>query len=238
MMRGKKEKEYRIANGLSGATCDDGKKYDHWEDTGDDPYNASTSKYYTDPKQGCIDDCWFIAALVSVAWVANSKINTHPNYKFYDVGNKRWGDPFSINNELPVDATGNLVYARSNSGYIWPCLYEKAYAVWKANLNPHPVYENYLSGGRGANGLQTITGGVLGPKNTMPPFDALKRTKYPTVARTKDGAPDYTSNHDYSVLKKPSTTTYQLRDPCTCDIFTISTALFNANFEEWYYVMP
>jgi len=225
---------FTIEEGVSGAECCDGRKYHHWQDTGEDPYNSSTSKYWGDPLQRCIDDCWFIAALVSVAYVKNSKLNTHPNYKFYDVPNETWGAAFEINGDLPVDQYGNLVYARSASQYIWPCLYEKAYAVWKANQN-QPKYEDHLQGGRGAFGLRVLTGGQLGPVNTMPGF-LNNKPKYPAVARTKDVVGGVLKkNHEYSVIKS-ITGGYQFRDPCG-DFINVTKSDLETYFEEWRYVI-
>jgi len=228
--------KFAVSSGLSRADCNDGRIFDHWADTHAVVTNPNGSKYWTEPKQGCIGSCWFIAALVSVAQVANGRLNVHPNYRFYDTITGAWGDWFRMaNNQLPVDNSGNLVYARSTSLYIWPCLYEKAYAVWKEGT-PTPTYAS-LAGGRADNALQAITGGVLGPSRTMPAFDGLGTPRRPAVASTNANAGGtLRPNHDYSIVRRINNQTFTLRDPCSCGSVNVTTAELNNYFVEWRYI--
>jgi len=223
--------------GLSGASCNDGRTVVRWENTGDPVYNGSTSKYWGDPKQGCLENCWFIAALVSVALVANGRLNTHTSgYQFFDTITNSWCQLFKIQDELPVDANGNLVYARTASGYIWPCLYEKAYAVWKTG-SQQPDYTTVLKNGIAANALVAITGGQIGPTKTMPLFNPLGRPLYPTVASTNSSGSGFLSaGHEYSVVKKTAQG-YQLRNPCGGGLVNITPANLTDYFKDWRYVI-
>ena len=115
---------------------------------------------YDDPVQGCVNDCFLIAALSSVAWGSNSraKLTNGSTVTFY----KPTGGTYpSVTTSLtfPMDSTPNLLYARSQGGYHWPLLYEKAYAI--KNTNPRtdpPPYSAALNGGDGYNALIELTG--------------------------------------------------------------------------------
>jgi len=221
------------------ATCNnDNRTEASWMDIGLSVYAPNGSKSYTEPKQGCVNDCFFLAALVSVAWAANAKLKTHPNYQFFN--GAAWDPAFSINKNLAVDSTLNLVYARTTSQYIWPCLYEKAYAVWKDTQHrQQPPISSVLSGGSGLTALRNIYGGSLTvkPAETAIPVivNQNNRTQYPTIAQTNatPGA-GLIANHTYSVLKK-SGPGWELRDPCsTLPVYVdhINTTKFN----DWGYV--
>lgn len=219
----------------------DRREVDDWMNINRGVYDGNGSKSYTDPIQGCVDDCFFIAALSSVAWAANTKLNTHPTYKFYDAVTKAWTNSFTTNDVLAVDTTDNLVFARCSRPYSWPCLYEKAFAKWNYNKNPHsdtPDIKTILSGGNGLTALLNICGGTLKTQEMKFNPASGNRTTNPTVAKTKAGAgAGLTSNHTYSVLKK-TTSGYQLRNPCSGLPVDVTTADFNANFTEWGYVIP
>jgi hypothetical protein len=239
MMRGSKEsignQSWLSDPAKSGATCAiETRQFASWKDTGK---GVGTTKTVTEPLQGSVNDCFFIAALASVAHAAAAKLKTHPNYQFYNTVTKVWDPSFTTNSVLAVDTANNLVYARSGSAYIWPCLYEKAYAKW---LDPGhsdtPSIGTLLNGGNGLTALQNICGGTL--KTGAFVFNAQNKTTYPSVAKTKSGAgAGLTSNHTYSVLKKTATG-YKLRNPCGGALSDITTADFNANFIEWGYVIP
>lgn len=243
MMRGSKEsidnQSWLSDPAKSGATCAiETRQFARWNDTGK---GVGTTKTYTEPLQGSVNDCFFIAALISVAWAAPAKLKTHPNYQFYNTVNKVWDPSFTTNSVLAVDTASNLVYARSSSAYIWPCLYEKAYAKW---LDPGhsdtPPIGTLLNGGNGLTALQNICGGTLITGAFVFNAAAGNKTTYPSVAKTKAGAgAGLTSNHTYSVLKKTTNPSgYQLRNPCGGSLITITTADFTANFNEYGYVIP
>ncbi|MCQ8893818.1 MAG: C2 family cysteine protease [Methanolinea sp.] len=91
--------------------------------------------------QGAVDNCSFIAALSSVAWVTD-RIIKNPVYE-----NQSWSVPFYTNKvrgEIKVeekfwldpDSPPYLKYARSaNQGEIWPSVYEKGYALYMAKTS-------------------------------------------------------------------------------------------------------
>ncbi|MDD1705633.1 MAG: C2 family cysteine protease [Methanoregulaceae archaeon] len=227
---------------------------DEWKDIGKPVYDNYTVRSYENPIQGCVNDCYFIAALVSVAWAANSKLNTHPNYRFYNVNNHAWDPAFSMTSlTLAVDNVAgapNLVYARSGSGYIWPCLYEKAYAKWKDGAhsdNPdikallggggsglHALLE--ICGGSWDNGRKTFTNLTTNP-GVIPLVPGSTKTQYPTIAKTRDvsGLPGgLIRNHTYSVLRKLPDK-YELRNPCG-GAFVYVPKIDATNFDEWGYI--
>lgn len=130
---------------------------DHW---GSVSKNAPAVNY-SHPLQGCINDCFLIAALSSVAWGSNSraKVTNSTTVSFYPAGG---GNPVPITTTktFPQDKDSNLLYARSNGGYHWPMLYEKAYAKWKNNTtSDEPDYSAaFGNGGDGYNALKELTG--------------------------------------------------------------------------------
>lgn len=112
-----------------------------WVDPGDFFEEATE---LTDPIQGALGDCYFIAALSSVAWARTytiaqrtRAISTGPQdfvdmIEFYTGGKKT---EIEVTELLPLNSPGNIfIYARSSeTGEIWPAIYEKAYAKWRTN---------------------------------------------------------------------------------------------------------
>jgi hypothetical protein len=238
-----KIKNYRSSKtAVSGNDCNITRlTVDEWKDIGKPVYDNNTTRSYQDPIQGCVNDCFFIAALISVAWAANAKLSIHPNYRFYNTIKKAWDPAFNMNSVVlavdNVNGVSNLVYARSSSGYIWPSLYEKAYAKWKdTNHSDTPDIGTLCNGGDGLNALQTICGGsITRNPTTIPIVVGQTRTMYPTIAKTKDVAnlpAPLVRNHTYSVLRK-SGGSYELRNPCGSS--PVYVADFS-NFDEWGYV--
>jgi len=86
-----------------------------------------------DAQQGCALDCYFIAAITSLAWTSTSSLSctrvdeNRRRYRF-----RTDGSAVSSNREttrpLAVNSMGTLVYAKSSGSNVWPSLYEKAYA--------------------------------------------------------------------------------------------------------------
>jgi hypothetical protein len=99
-----------------------------------------TSRAYNDPVQGDLPDCYFIAALSSVAFTAPALIPDKPNapyyYVFYKPPAAEGGAPtadaqITVTNLLPLDPTGKYHYSKSiTAGEIWIAMYEKAFARW------------------------------------------------------------------------------------------------------------
>ena len=116
---------------------------------------------YNDLIQGCLPNCYFIAALSSFAWATqsqpafqtkNTKIlasqqvlpDASTGYTFQFCSPAMDGtniilnkapvaDPsFTISEKIPLSDTGAPIYSRSNNSLeSWPCLFEKAYATWR-----------------------------------------------------------------------------------------------------------
>ncbi len=104
-----------------------------------------------DPIQGTLRDCYFIAALASVAWArpyviaqrtrAYAADKTMDMIEFHAAAGalKR----IDVTEELPLNSPSNtFIYARSSDvGELWPAIYEKAYAKWQTNdPGDHPDY--------------------------------------------------------------------------------------------------
>lgn len=124
---------------------------------------------YSDPVQGKLGDCYFIAPLSAVAWtmpelIAQSTRSTgtdqqqfHDVVCFYQNGDRQHVE---ASEKVPVKAvTHHWVYARSAEiGEIWPAMYEKLYAKWKTgNTTDQPDY-TVLAGGSGVTALAELTG--------------------------------------------------------------------------------
>ena len=100
-----------------------------------------TTPFYTDMHQGAVGDCYLIAALGSIAKSTPAAIKN----MFIVNGDGTWtvrfyangvADYVTVDNMLPCDASGRLVY--ENEGFrrsdprnvLWIALAEKAYAQW------------------------------------------------------------------------------------------------------------
>jgi hypothetical protein len=128
---------------------------------------------YQDIKQGKINDCFF---LIGLATTAINSVKTIENM-FIDNGDntftvKFWrnqvADYVTVDKYLPIDVSGNFVYASKGRSYnnstneLWVTLAEKAYAqlnesggIYQDNTNS---YSGIGNGGYIADALQHITG--------------------------------------------------------------------------------
>jgi len=130
----------------------------------------------TDPIQGALGDCYFIAALASVAWARPYAIAQRT---------RAWGDPdnadklnldlieffkpagtwqkVEVDEKILMNQVGgnyNYIYAKSlDPGEIWPAVYEKAYVAFRTGVNP-PTQANYgsIAGGDPVAAMRTIIG--------------------------------------------------------------------------------
>jgi hypothetical protein len=197
-----------------------------WADLGDFfEFGADVN----DVVQGAVGDCYFMAALASVAWARTYHIaektretDAAGNFKdaiqFFVNGAWKW---FEVTEAVPALAPGNLfIYARSSqTGEIWPAIYEKAYAQLRANTSSdQPDYSKLAYGDPVAATVQ-----LLGGVGTYYSTQALTadqiwqtvrassiscKTFNPMVCWTYSSAPagvDYSSahivaNHAYSIL--------------------------------------
>jgi hypothetical protein len=115
-----------------------------WADPGDFFEEASE---LTDPIQGAVANCYFIAALSSVAWARTYTIaqrtratgtgqqNFVDMIEFYRAYGSSNPKKVEVTELLPLNSPGNtFIYARSSeAGEIWPAVYEKAFAKWRTN---------------------------------------------------------------------------------------------------------
>ncbi|MBP1928034.1 hypothetical protein J2741_000581 [Methanolinea mesophila] len=185
---------------------------------------------FREPMQGYSADCYFIAALSSVAWAAQSSLSTSStSFKFYNPDpsiidpNKRTIS-IAIDQNLPVEASGKMIFA---SCYVktavvpgmppvetWPALFEKAYASFRAKTigdlpmgNGITALVNILSINSSAWKYYYIWDATLTNVLTRSPDNssnilASGKTKYPMVAWTRNAtnAAGLYPNHTYSLL--------------------------------------
>lgn len=167
-----------------------------------------------DPIQGASPDCYFIAAMSSVAWsrpyaIANvvrpsawgddeSPIHRVVFYKD-GAGN---GEVVEVGERVPVtQGSHSWTYARSrDAGEIWPAVLEKAFAKWKtSNTTDFPNYGPLAYGDPVLACAQLVRGSRQYQGNSGNTADALvqfvranslsKRTFNPMVAWTYGAAP-------------------------------------------------
>jgi hypothetical protein len=121
-----------------------------WARTGDF-FNEGAE--FFDPVQGAVANCYYIAALAAVAWATPYRI-THttratgqPQEAFTDRvqffvpdSGGTLDKDIEVTESLPLSAGGGFIYCRSSeSGEIWPAVYEKAYAKLKTGIGgDHP----------------------------------------------------------------------------------------------------
>jgi hypothetical protein len=121
-----------------------------WSDTG--RFFNETTEFF-DPVQGAVANCYYIAALSAVAWARPYEI-THMTravganqqqftnmVRFYKPdSNKTLDQEIEVTDSVPINAGGNMMYARSSeTGEIWPAVYEKAFAKLKTGVkHDHP----------------------------------------------------------------------------------------------------
>ena len=142
-----------------------------WVDMGD--YFEDVAEL-NDPIQGALGDCYFIAALASVAWARPYAIinmirpsawgnEEQPIHKvnFYKSGSGA-AQAVEVTELVPVTKPAhNWVYARSlDAGETWPAVMEKAYAKWRTgNTTDYPNYPA-IAGGDPVNACAEIISGA------------------------------------------------------------------------------
>lgn len=122
---------------------------------------------YTDVRQGMVGDCYFVGALGEVALrspsaISNMFINNGDGTYTVKFMNNGKADYVTVDNKLPVDQYGRLVfanmgsYASSSNNVLWVALAEKAYVQMNAN-----GWLRMGLGGNGVNSYQAIAGGYF-----------------------------------------------------------------------------
>jgi len=182
-----------------------------WIDKGD--YFEDVAEV-NDPIQGGLGDCYYIAALSSVAWARpyvivnmirpsgwGNEDNPIHQINFYKNGTGS-PQPVEVSERVPVVKTSHSwVYARSlDSTEIWPAVMEKAYAKWRTeNTTDFPNYPA-ISGGDPVMACAQLMRGTRTYKgNSATSADALwdfvrsnslsRRTINPMVAWTYSSQP-------------------------------------------------
>ena len=129
-----------------------------------------------DVYQGAVADCYFVAALSSVAAKAPGLIkdgivdNGDGTYRVRFFQKKdHWSSTYeqvwiTVDGDLPAH-NGNLRYAKGQSTKaggreLWPGIYEKAFAEWKGG------YNEMGEGGSSAGALEALTGATTSYKST------------------------------------------------------------------------
>jgi hypothetical protein len=174
---------------------------------------------FDDIIQGCLPDCYFVAALCSYAWALKSYAifqnrieGNNYSFTFYSPKTDANGDiilnstpvadpPFYVDDKIPLIRPDIKIFSRSVADKeIWPCIYEKAYATWihckKSNISPGPdVRPDYLNicQGNPVSTLMHLTGktAIKYDTNTVSDGDSYQKIglQYTPAASTKPGAP-------------------------------------------------
>ncbi|WP_309617261.1 C2 family cysteine protease [Salinibacterium sp.] len=135
-----------------------------WNDEGRF-YNEATE--FLDPVQGGVGDCYFIAALASVAWSMPSTIadktraTGHDNQAFKHqvsfFGDAGWGS-VEVTDRILTNGGGPTFARSSEAGEIWPAVYEKAYAKWRLGSSDDFPAIPSISGGDPSIAARALTG--------------------------------------------------------------------------------
>ncbi len=157
-----------------------------------------------DVEQGSLLDCYFMAALASVAWADPGRLGNFTNgYKF-----KNDSQATMLPDKKAATYNGSLCYARIGPrGFIWPLLYERAYAIWRGCGDPCTSM-SCIQGGAGMQALEDITGynpsPVLQPSTwtaaSIPNNNGFASVAAVAWTSAGDPANKIPSNHTFSYL--------------------------------------
>ena len=169
---------------------------------------TDATRAYSDPVQGDLPDCYFIAALSSLAFlnmIPNNQLDGSGNYNytFYKPPANEGGvatpsNPIPVTIKQPLDSTGKYHYSRSfTPGEIWVAMYEKAFARWVGNNTDTPDYKPICQGDP-MLALINLTGRKF--KTFIPGTESVAsstKTRYSTQ-NFQDGNQIYTKIKDYA----------------------------------------
>lgn len=142
--------------------------YGTWGDPGQF-FNKAAE--FLDPVQGPVANCYLIAAMAAVAWARPFQIKHMTRatgtqqqqftnlIRFYEAGGAIDRE-VEVTELVPVRADGRPLYARSSeTGEIWPSVYEKAYAKFRSGY--HGDHPNILvtAWGNAVTATVQLTGG-------------------------------------------------------------------------------
>ncbi|HOW34178.1 MAG TPA: hypothetical protein PLN32_06945 [Methanoregulaceae archaeon] len=237
----------------------------HWDDDGSNYSGAY--KYPDEPVQGCAKDCFFIAALKAVAYKANDRLLPETdNFRFLNTETMTVETITLNDRNLAYTSDNRLVYAKGRSGFLWPMLYEKAYAMWlnskKSPANQHwdaidktqPDIEAIFAdgGGNGITAIMQIThyrDVHEKPSNTTMNSEAFEDgiPLYPTVVATKNipapqlALPDRLIPQHTYMIDSADQQYYFLINPCdptNTNLRLYRSRLTDVKFATWGYVRP
>lgn len=145
--------------------------YTYREVQGAVPTDASDF-HYTDVRQGHLGDCYLLGTAAELAsWSPETLANM-----FHDNGDGTWTigmhstrgiDYVTVDQYLPTDAGGNLVYANHGDAYddpsnvLWPALLEKAYVQLTESGRVGSTGRQIVRSLFDSNAYETIVGGAL-----------------------------------------------------------------------------
>ena len=158
-----------------------------------------------DVRVGMIEDAWLLGAAAMVATqprlLQRLFVSVYPEYGFYQMRFCKGGTwlPVTIDDQLPVDASNELVFASSpRAEVLWPAVLEKAYAKL------HGSYEALEVAGSLAQGLEDLTGGFAeAVPLTTPEGKARSRDELECAWATLQGA--LRTRHPVGLLLCPET---------------------------------
>ena len=164
-----------------------------WADPGE--FFDEAAEFF-DPVQGAVGDCYLIAALASVAWARpyvvaqRTRATGTSQQDFVDMIEIHDGattKQVEVTEKLPLNSPGNTyIYCRSSeTGEIWPAVYEKAYAKWRTNVTTDTPDISAIAGGDPVAALAQITG--LTPyyfsNPAMAPHDIWQKVRENSLSR-------------------------------------------------------
>jgi hypothetical protein len=136
-----------------------------WQDAGRF-YNEAVE--FLDPIQGAVGDCYFIAAMSSVAWAMpfviadRNRATGMDNEQFtHQIGfhGSKGVENVEVTDQILLGGGGYTHFCRSKeAGEIWPAVYEKAYAKWRLDeATDFPAIPN-IAGGDASMACAALTG--------------------------------------------------------------------------------
>ena len=143
-----------------------------WKDMGE---YFKEAPEFNDPVQGALGDCYFIAALSSVAWTRPYAISnmakpsavgneTFPIHKFlfYNSGKEQYVTTNEYIRTQVTNGSTYYCYARSkDQNEVWPAVIEKAYAKWRNGTSSDYPNMSKIEGGYAPSACLQLIGGKM-----------------------------------------------------------------------------
>ncbi|MEH2327189.1 MAG: CARDB domain-containing protein [Nostoc sp.] len=187
-----------------------------------------------DIKQGALGDCYYVSTLSSIAqeksnYIQNMFIDNGDNTFTVRFFNNGVGNYITVDQYLPTDTSGQLIYASPGSSYnnssneLWVGLAEKAYAQlgelgWSRPGNTTNAYSS-IEGGwmdyvtRQVTGLDATKQQVTNMSKTQL-IDLVNSNKVLTAGFVNGADYGVVNNHAYSVSSYNATSgTFRMRNP-------------------------